>query len=192
MKLVCSLLQGASSKVMMVNMKNSILISFLMAALVSVNVANAVLYKGLDSEGNVIYSDRPFDDAEKFTPPPISVMDVRKVDSEKEAATEEKPAEFKYTRFDIVSPVNGQTIWNETELTVSMQLTPVLNGAEGHNAWLLMDGKPVIKNSQSMSLQIEGIDRGAHQLQGQIRDKEGRVIVRTRTIVVYIQRASVR
>ncbi len=175
---------------MLVDMKNTLLNSLLILALISSCSATAALYKGLDSEGKVVYSDTPFEDAENFTPPPISVMDVRKVDSEKEAATEEKPAEFKYTRFDIVSPTNNQTIWNETELTVVMQLTPALNSAEGHNAWLLMDGKPVIKNSQSMSLQIDRVDRGAHQLQGQVRDKEGKIIVRTRTTVVFIHKTS--
>ena len=137
-------------------------------------------------------ADKPFEDAEQFTPPPISVMDASKVNSEKEVTIEEKPVEFKYTGFDIVSPEKNQTIWNETELTVSVQLAPALNSAEGHNIWLLMDGEPVVKNSQSMSMQIGGVDRGAHQLQGQVRDKEGKIIVRTRAVVVYIQRTSVR
>ena len=173
-------------------MKNIILISLLMFALVSANVANAALYKGMDAEGNVVYSDKPFDDAKQFTPPPISVMDASKVNSEKEVTIEEKPVEFKYTGFDIVSPEKNQTIWNETELTVSVRLAPALNSAEGHNIWLLMDGEPVVKNSQSMSMQIGGVYRGAHQLQGQVRDKEGKIIVRTRAVVVYIQRTSVR
>jgi len=174
----------------MVSMKNTLLISFLLAVLISINITGAALYKGVDSEGNVVYSDTPFDDAEKFTPPPISVVDAPKIEVEKKAVEDEKPAEFKYTRFDIVSPTNNQTIWNEPELTVSMKLTPALNSEQGHKIWLLMDGKPVIKNSGSTSLQIGRVERGAHQLQGQVRDKEGKIVVRTRAIVMFIQHAS--
>jgi len=175
----------------MISMKNTILVSFLMAALVAANIADAALYKGVDSEGNVVYSDSPFDDAEKFTPPPISVMKARKVEPEKEVVEEEKPVEFKYTRFDIVSPKNNQTIWNEPELMVSMKLTPALNSEQGHKIWLLMDGKPVMKNSQSMSLQMGQVERGAHELQGQVRDKEGKIVMRTRPVVMFIQHTSV-
>jgi len=174
----------------MVSMKNILLISFLLSVLISANITDAALYKGVDSEGNVVYSDTSFDDAEKFTPPPISIMDALKVEPKKEVVTEEKPAEFKYTRFDIVSPKNNQTIWNEPELTVSMKLTPALNSEQGHKIWLLMDGRPVIKNSKSTSLQIGRVERGAHQLQGQVRDKEGKIVVRTRAIVMFIQHAS--
>ena len=175
---------------MLVVMKNTLLNSLLILALISSCSANAALYKGLDSEGNVVYSDAPFEDAEKFTPPPISVTDALKVESEKEAATEEKPAEFNYTRFDIVSPVNKQTIRNDPDVTVSLELKPGLNTEANHNIWMLLDGKPVVKNTQSLTVQLGRLDRGAHQLQAQIRNNEGEIIVRTRPTVFFIHQAS--
>jgi len=166
-------------------MKNTILKSLLVTLLFSF-VADAGLYKGLDDEGNITYSDKPFQDSEKFTPPPLSIVDAPRV-KEKEEATEEKPAKFKYTSFNIIAPKNNDTIWNEPALTVKFQLKPELNIAENHTVWLLMDGKPLVKNSQSMSLQIGRADRGAHKLQGQVRNKEGKIVVRTRTIIVHIK-----
>ena len=168
-------------------MKKTIFKSFLVPFLVYAVAANAGLYKGLDDEGNVVYSDKPFDNAQKFTPPSLTIMDAPKAEAKKEALEEEKPAEFKYTDFDIVSPKDNQTIWNEPDLGVSVQLKPALNTAEGHNIWLLMDGKPLVKNSQSMLLPIGRADRGAHQLQAQVRDKTGKIVVRTRTIIVHIK-----
>lgn len=172
-------------------MKYTLLTSFLLFVFVTANVADAALYKGVDAEGNVFYSDKPFDDAEEFTPPPISVMDAPKIKVGKKVVEDEKPAEFKYTSFDILSPKNNQTIWNEPDLTVSMKLTPALNSEKGHKIWLLLDGKPVVKNSQKTLLKIGQIDRGAHELQGQVRDKKGKIVVRTRAIVMFIQRTSV-
>ncbi len=172
-------------------MKNTILICFLVSALVIVNIAGAELYKGLDVEGNVGYSDEPFDDAEKFTPPPISVVDTPKVGTDEKAAETEKPAEFKYMSFDIISPTNNQTIRNDPDVTVSLKLKPGLNTEENHNIWMLLDGKPVVKNTQSLTVQLGRLDRGAHQLQAQIRNKEGKIVVRTRTTIVFIHHTSV-
>jgi len=176
---------------MMIDMKKILLTSFLTVVLVFANIAGAVLYKGVDAEGKVIYSDQPFTDAEKFTPPPISVMDAAKVKVEETKAVEEKPAEFKYINFDIVSPKNNQTIQNAFEVAVSLRIRPELNLAEGHNIWMLMNGKPVMKNLQSPSFKIEGLERGANELQAQIRDKNGKVVVRTRTTVIFVHQASV-
>jgi hypothetical protein len=156
------------------------------AALYAVT-ANAGLYKGLDEEGNVIYSDKPFENSEQFTPPAISVVDAPKVPLEKEVIVEEKAAETTYTKFKITAPKNNQTIWNVPDLTVSLQLSPALNTAEGHTTWLLMDGKPLVKKSQSMLLQIGRADRGEHKLQAQVRNKKGKVIKRTKTITVHIK-----
>ena len=75
-------------------------------------------------------------------------------------------AETNTHNFSISAPVNDQTIWNEPDLMVSLKLTPALNTAEGHTTWLLMDGKPIVKNSQSLSLQIGRSDRGQHTAAG--------------------------
>lgn len=167
-------------------MKNTIIKRLFIFILLFTSTVNAGLYKGLDEEGNVTYSDKPFENAEKITPPPITVMDAPKVKPIEETVKEET-AEFKYTKFDIVAPKNDQTIWNEPDLIVTLDLKPALNIAEGHSTWLLMDGKPLVKKSQSLSLPIGRADRGSHQLQAQVRDANGKIIVRTRTVIVHIK-----
>lgn len=172
---------------MLASMKNIILDGLLISTLLFVCNADAGFYKGLDEEGNVVYSDKPFDNSEKITPPAITVMDATKVKAKEEAVEEKPAAEFKYTKFDIVAPTNDQTIWNEPDLIVKLQLTPALNTAESHNIWLLVDGKPLVKNSQSLSIPIGRADRGAHQIQAQVRNKQGKIIVRTRPVLVHIK-----
>jgi hypothetical protein len=176
---------------MLVAMKNIILKCLFTAVMLFAVAAHAGFYKGLDEDGNVVYSDKPFENSEKITPPAITVMDPTKVKPKAEAVEEQAPAEFKYTQFDIIDPKNEQTIWNEPDLYVKVKLTPALNTAEKHNIWLLMDGKPLVKNSQSLSLPIGRADRGTHQIQAQVRDKDGKIIVRTRPIIVYIKHTSV-
>lgn len=185
-----SLLQASPSKAMLEGMKNTILKILLISALVSTYAVSAELYRGVDSEGNVIYSDTPFEDAEKYSPPPISVMDAPKAASKKKVVEEEKPAEFKYTKFDIESPENEQTIRNDPDVKVSVNLVPELNFEAGHSIWLFIDGQPVVKNGQDTSFYIGRVDRGAHKLQAQVRDTSGKIIVRSRTNVIYIHNTS--
>ena len=178
-------------------MKKIIIISFLVTALAHVTTVNAVMYKGVDAEGNTVYSDKPFAAAEKYTPPPISVMDAQVVGAAaekegKEGDEEDKKAEFKYKTFSITSPKNYQTIRDEAFLNVSIQLKPGLNADEDHGIWLLMDNKVMVKNSKSFSLQLDAVERGAHQIQAQVRDADGKVIIRTKPVIVHVQRSSVR
>jgi len=169
-------------------MKNIILNSLLTPLILFTFASHAGLYKGLDEEGNVVYSDTPFDNAEKITPPAITIVDAPKVKPKKETVKEEeKTAETKYTNFHITSPKNNQTIWNEPQLIVSLQLTPALNKKQGHTTWLIMDGKALVKKSQSLLLPIGRADRGAHTLQAQVRNQKGKIIKRTKSIKVHIK-----
>ncbi len=185
------LLWLTKADVMLVNMKHIILTSLLLIALPFGFTAHAELYKGLDEEGNIIYSDKPFDDAQTFTLPPLTIVDPPKVQPKKEIVEEKKIAETKYTAFSIISPTDQQVIWNEPNLTVTLMLKPALNTEEGHNIWLQMDGKTLVKNSQQLSLQIGRADRGEHKIQAQIRNKKGKIIKRSPSVTVHIKHTTI-
>jgi hypothetical protein len=118
-------------------------------------------------------------------------MDAAKTGVANEKKVEEKPAEFKYISFDIVSPKSNQTIRNESDVAVSLRIKPGLNTAENHTIWMLVNGKPVLKNTRSLSFKVGRLDRGANELQAQIRDEKGKVVARTRTTVVFVHQTSV-
>ncbi len=181
---------------MLIVMKTYISKILLVTCLIYPFTAGAELYKGKDAEGNVVYSDTPFEDAEKYKAPPISVVDTHQVDLKKqaiesgEAEEKKKLADFKYTKFDITSPENNQTIWNDPNLTVTLELSPPLSTELEHTVWLVVDGVAAIKNSPSTTVQLGRLDRGAHKLQAQVRDSNGKIIVRTRTSIVHIKHGS--
>lgn len=162
-------------------------------------IVNAEIYKGLDDEGNVIYSDKPVDNAEAITPPSLTIVDAPKLpekdeseSTEDESSNEEKSAAIKYKTFRIVAPENDETIWNQPQLVVELKLEPALSVADGHNIWLLMDGKPLIKNSKQLSLPIGRSDRGSHTLQALIKNKKGKTLKRTSTITVHIKHSVIK
>ena len=158
----------------------------------------ADLYKGVDDDGNVIYSDKPINNSKKFTPPSLTIVDAPKVSPKKETASkasekenndDEKVAEHIYKTFKIAAPANDETIWNQPQLMVELTLKPALNVADGHNIWLLMNGQPLVKNSKKSSLPVGRADRGTHTLQALIKDKTGKILKRTKTITIYIKHA---
>jgi len=167
----------------------TLLKSFLAAIMLCSATAFAGLYKGVDEEGNVVYSDKPFENAERFTPPAITVMDAPKVPPREEPVTEEEDEaeETKYTALSIASPRNQQTIWNEPNLIVQVKIKPALDTRQGHRLWLIMDGKPLVKKSRSTALPIGRADRGEHKLQVQVRNKKNKILKRSKTITVHIK-----
>ncbi len=165
---------------------NKIIVKSLLILTVAFS-ASAALYKGLDDEGNIIYSDKPFDNSKEFIPPSLTIMDAPKVPKKEKTEGEAEEAEFKYRKLSISAPKNDEVIWNNPQLMVSLKVTPPLNIAAGHTTWLLMDGKPLVKKSRSLLLQIGRGDRGEHKLQAQIRDKKGKIIKRSKTITVHIK-----
>lgn len=194
---------------MLVDMNYTFPKSLLLIFLVSISTANAGVYKGISSDGEVVYSDVPFRKSAEFNAPPIAVLEMPDVildkvlsdeaaKADKIAATKseadkeeiKRQAEYPYTKFFIESPKDKESIWNNPELAVSLHLTPSLNNVKKHKIWLLLDGEPLVKNSVSDSIPTGRLERGEHTLQAQVRDSKGKLVIKTKTIVVYIHYGS--
>jgi len=153
----------------------------------------AGLYKGLDEDGNVVYSDTPFENAEKLTLPPISVVDAPKVEVKaKTEETKEVGKAVKYTRFQITAPTKQQVMWNSDSLSVAMAIAPALNVGGGDYISLLLDGKAVVKRSTSQLIQLPRVDRGEHKVQALIRNKQGKVIKRSQVVTFHTKQTVIR
>ncbi len=200
---------------MLVDMKYTFPKSLLLILLASISIANAGVYKGVSSDGEVVYSDVPFRQSAEFNAPPIAVLEMPdvildkvlleetakadKVEADKIAAERsqagkaeiKRQAEYPYIKFFIESPKDKESIWNNPDLAVSLHLTPSLNNVKKHKIWLLLDGEPLVKNSVSVSIPTGRLDRGEHKLQAQVRDGKGTLVTKTKTIVVYIHYSSV-
>ena len=152
-------------------------------------------YVWTDDEGVVHYSDRPVPGARRIelaepntgqSPAPRSP----------EAATDEtaeEPAEpdapFSYESLEIASPVAEETLWNiGGVLNVSLALNPPLQ--PGHQVRVYFDGNAQIV--PGTSFQLNEVWRGVHNLQAEILDETGRMMIRSRTNRFYVQQNTVR
>lgn len=150
----------------------------------------AGVYKWVDPDGTVHYSDTPREGAEEVqvAPPQTYTPGTLPAFTPRPEPPEPAPA---YTRFELVSPADDSTVRDNTgAIGVNFAVEPALKLGEGHRLVVLLDGQPRAP-IRDTSLTLENVDRGTHTLQGQIVDAAGRVLISTPSIKVHLHRQSV-
>ena len=154
--------------------------------------ARAEVYRSVDEDGNVIFSDQPSPGAEKIKLDKIQTIDAPRVkplqtdSGNKKAETDEA-----YKDVAIRVPANEESISaNDGNLTVNVSVTPALQTKKGHQVALFLDGKEMARGTDTQ-LQLSNIDRGTHKLTAAVIDENGSEIKRSDTIQFTIHRHSV-
>lgn len=155
----------------------------------------AEAYVWTDDEGVVHYSDRPVPGARKIelAEPNTGQSPARRRRQDATDGTGSEPAEdaapFRYESLEVASPGPEETLWNiGGVLNVSLALSPPLQ--PGHQVRVYFDGKPRIV--PGTSFQLNEVWRGAHNLQAEIIDETGRLMIRSRPNRFYVQQNTVR
>ena len=175
----------------------SLVMSCLLIALGGLTAQAATIYKKVDADGNVVFTDVPPRAEEKaetidlgspnsFTPE----LETELLAAEAAPTGEEdEAAEQGYSALQITSPVHDATIRdNAGNVTVTATTTPAL--APGHALQLLMDGATVAGPSQSATFPLTNVDRGTHQLYAQVVDEDGTVVFTGELSVFHLMRYS--
>jgi hypothetical protein len=166
--------------------------------LISLLAAGAVLaqaYKWVDEDGVVHFSDRPREGAEEVElpeaprrppPPPPTTRQAAAGQAAGEAAPEEQP--FRYESLTIGSPLAEETLWNiEGVLNVQLNLQPALQS--GHRIRVYFDGEPRMVNRTSF--QIDEVYRGVHNIQAEVIDEAGTLMIRSMPNRFYVQQNTI-
>ena len=154
----------------------------------------AEVYKTVDENGNVTYTDQPPADGSKpIELAPISIIEAPTYEKAPEATGDEdaeKEMSLAYMRrvykdFAIISPAQDESVWRpdgpvavtwgvRTELQPGMQVT------------LYVDGQIHTTTAQPM-VPLVGLDRGEHTLKAELRDARNRVVVTAETVTFYVR-----
>jgi hypothetical protein len=148
-------------------------------------------YMWTDEDGVVHYSDRPVPGAKRIelAEPNTSQSPARRGRPADEVVEAEEGPPFRYESIEIVSPGAEETLWNiEGVLNVSMTLSPPLQ--PGHRVRVYFDGNPQIVSGTSV--QLQEVWRGVHNLQAEILDEAGELLIRSQANRFYVQQTSVR
>ena len=107
---------------------------------------------------------------------------------ESTADDELRSAPFSYESFAISSPGAEETLWNiEGILNVTLNLQPALQ--PGHRVRVYFDGQPRMVNGTSF--QIEEVWRGVHNVQAEVLDETGKLMIRSQPNRFYVQQNTV-
>lgn len=165
-------------------------LSLLFFAVFMAGVTQAQVYRSVDKNGNVIYSDQQTEGSVK--------VEVKELETVKSLDTSNLPppiqgkqrkAESYYTDLEITSPRDDEAIReNAGNITVTTSVAPQLQAA--HKLVLYMDGKDLV-SSRDPLFQLQNIDRGTHQLRVTIVDIDGREQISSKTVTFHLLRFSI-
>ena len=153
--------------------KMRLILSILLICCVSQSVAETV-YKTVDENGKVIFTDKPSGDAET-----IKIKDLENtIDNPNPAkykASSQKTESFNYDSFSVLSPKNGEGIRsNNGNISISLSLEPGL--LAGHKLIIMMDGKQI---GTGLNVSLQNVDRGTHTISANVVDSNGKSIIST-------------
>lgn len=172
------------------------------------------VYRWVDENGVVHYSDQPPDDDQVATeavdlnvPPGIGNPSRRVIEpiaqspspspddndllaAQQAAAADSQETVVPYTDLEILSPEAGEVLWNiATRLSVAATLTPTLQGQ--HQVQWILDGQPVGEPTQSLNQTLAPVYRGTHSIAANVLDAQGRTLYRSNAVTFYVQQTTV-
>lgn len=147
------------------------------AALLLGSAAQAQLYKWVDADGLVHYTDRR--PAEGVEPEDLPANLKSLLGTRKPAAAEVMASP--YDNFTIASPDVDEVVRNnQAVLNIEVEIQPPL--VEAHFLQIFLDGLEVGEKTKSTALTLQELEYGTHRLQAAILDESGDVIGRTEEV----------
>ena len=163
-------------------------------ALLGLLAATGVLaqaYTWVDEDGVVHYSDRPQPGATEIILPKSNTVRTRQVARPGAATADDAPqdtAPFRYESLEVAAPAPEETLWNiEGVLNVSLALSPALQ--PGHQVRVYFDGQS--RMVSGTSFQIDEVYRGVHNIQAEVLDETGQLMIRSLPNRFYVQQNTV-
>lgn len=162
----------------------------------------ADIYRMVDKDGYVTFTDTPQKGATKINLPLAQVYSTSNntagssSQSKKTTPTPPpRPATTKtdvtyYQQVQIISPKNGETIQNSGgKLEVAVGLMPNLR--TGDKLVISVDDEPVTESTdQNVSFVLQGIPRGTHRLQAYVMAVDTHILKSSEIVTCYIHQAS--
>jgi hypothetical protein len=163
------------------------------ALVLAASMALAQAYRWVDENGVVHYSDRPQAGAEEVeleSGPAVSTPAPRRTPASRRGPEDDQAvdAAARYDALEIATPAAEETLWNiGGVLNVSLDLQPALK--QGHQLRVYFDGNPQAVNSTQF--QLQEVYRGVHNLQAEVLDENGQLLIRSQPSRFYVQQTTI-
>jgi len=157
-------------------------------------LSGATIYKHVDEQGNVSFSDSPAQGSSAVELPPSStyapVPITRRETLRPSAGKPEDAGKAEgYRSARILSPEHEATVRdNEGKVTVMGVSEPTLH--EGHQARLLVNGSAYGEPQRSLTFRLEDLHRGEYTVKLQIINAAGRTVAESDSNTFFMRQAS--
>ena len=150
---------------------------------------HAAVYKHVNEKGEVVYSDTPAPGARKmdlpelptYKPPPVPLVRAEGAPVESDI----------YRGLDVIKPTDNSTIRNNLGvIELQLRIDPALKVREKHRIQFYLDNERYGPLVDKTSIMMSNIDRGEHTLSASVFDKDGKVVVASESVTVFVHRES--
>lgn len=162
------------------------------ALLITTFFIHAEIYRGVDEDGNVFYSDKEQPNSKLIpTPSPNTVTMPKPKPGAKQTPQTDQTKESAYSTFNIISPENDATIFNNAgNISINFSIEPPLNIENGHQITVYVDGKAAAPASTELMIQAANVSRGKHTLSAKVTNAKGKQIITSNAITIHMKRFS--
>jgi len=146
------------------------------------------IYKWVDENGVVHYSDQPHPNAQKLQISGAQTFSssAAAVPAPNQSSEDSNAQTNPYRGCVIASPQDQQSLPNAQSVFLRVQSDPLPR--PGDRVFITLDGQGVNGGQATgLSYNVTPIDRGAHSVQAQIRGPGDQVLCQTPTVTFYVQ-----
>lgn len=147
------------------------------------------VYRWVDAQGNVHYSDQPHPGAKKIKVQPAQTYApaAAALPAASEPPAWQAPSPPAAVKFRLISPADQQTFWNVHEITVSVSVSP----PPGEDARIVyhLDDQSLGPTAQ-LSATFKDVVRGAHTASASLTLPDGETLT-AGPVTFYIHQASI-
>ena len=156
--------------------------------------AQAEVYRIVNPDGSITFTDQATPGAEPHTLPPVSTYSAPKASAATLAGDRQgnDAAGPAYRAFAVASPADEQTLRdNAGNISMLVRVDPPLRVEAGHRIQFMVDGVDQGEPSTATGVTFQNVDRGSHTLSARLIDAEGQTLMTAPAVTVFLHRATV-
>ncbi len=173
------------------NYRKLLMVLFTLSLVVTAFDLAAQVYKVIDKDGNVTFTDRPpADGATPMDLPPISVIEAPTFKAAPAAAAAEEEVPLRtlrknYQGFSIVSPLQEDSLWGpDGPISVAWNSPSTL--LEGMQVTIYLNGQKQTTTTQQMVM-VPGLPRGEYIATAELRDSRNRIVATAAPVTFFVR-----
>ncbi len=169
-------------------LKQPLAIASLVATVLVATPAVSGVYKYIDENGQVAYSDKPVEGAQRLkirsrTTPSYAAQPSP--EQNKEPAKADNTG-FKYESFELLTPKHDKVV-SDRSGSVQVIFLPTPTLAADHEIVVTVDGKDISRGRHA-NISLSQVPRGSHKVSGRIEAPSGEVLISSQTITFHVKR----